>query len=448
MTSNIGEFDPYEEYKSPSEDWMEKVPSGWDVKRARYCFEELNERSETGEEVLLSLSKYQGLVPRQDLTDEEHRADSLEGYKVCREGDIVMNKMQAWNGMFGLADQKGIVSPDYTVFRPQPNILPEYYLYLLKTPMYVGQFRCRSRGIGTAYLRLHTQHFYDIPLYHPPFEIQQKIVSFLDHHTSQIDSLIERKEDLLDLLEERRQGLITRAVTTGLNSGSEMEDSGIEPFSKIPETWSTTKLKFVTTAIIDSEHNTAPEDPEGDYHIIRTSDVRDGELKLEQTQRTNREVYEEWTKRGTPSYGDLIFTREAPVGEVGMVPNDAEVLLGQRTVLISPDESEITTRFLCYYLQSDVINWYINLTSQGSTVDHLNLSDLRDLPLFLPPKQTQDEIVEQLTSEITRIDSLEEYVTDAISYLKEKRESIINSAVTGQIDVSGWELAREEVVTA
>jgi len=166
-----------------------------------------------------------------------------------------------------------------------------------------------------------------------------------------------------------------------------------QPFTKIPETWSTTKLKFVTTAIIDSEHNTAPEDPDGDYHIIRTSDVRDGELKIEQTQRTNREVYEKWTKRGTPSHGDLIFTREAPAGEVGLVPNDVEVLLGQRTVLITPDESEITARFLCYYLQSDVVNWYINLTSQGSTVDHLNLSDLRDLPLFLPPKQTQDEIV-------------------------------------------------------
>ena len=120
----------YQDYIDSELEWSEAIPSHWELHRNKYLFREVNERTDTGDETLLSLTKQRGLVDRSEVTDREAMAATLEGYKICRRGDLVMNRMQAWNGMFGFAENKGLVSPDYSVYRPSTHINSRYYEYL------------------------------------------------------------------------------------------------------------------------------------------------------------------------------------------------------------------------------------------------------------------------------------------------------------------------------
>jgi len=425
------------EYRNPPEDWMNPIPESWDCKKARYCLQERDIRTENGNETLLSLSNKEGLVPHKQLTDDEPRADSLAGYKICKKGDIVMNKMQAWNGVFGVADQRGIVSPDYTVLELNEGYSAKFYSLLFQTPMYITQFRWRSRGIGEAYLRLHTTELKNIPVYAPPYQEQEQIVEYIKSENSSMEEIEQKISELSSLMSERLNSLISDRVISGGEPPSVMKESKITWIEEVPSHWTESKLKYVSDSIIDSEHKTASVDPNGNYHIIRTSDVRDGEIKLDQTQMTNESVYEEWTQRGKPSAGDIILTREAPAGEVGIVPPDAEVLLGQRTVLIKPDISTILPTFLSYVLRSDLLNTHISLNSRGSTVSHINLQDLKEIPVIIPPINEQKEIVSEIDSYEEKYDSLKQSSESMVSYLNERKKSILTAVTTGQIDVVG-----------
>ena len=144
------------------------------------------------------------------------------------------------------------------------------------------------------------------------------------------------------------------------------------------------RLEDVSLAITDCEHKTAPTQDEG-IPLIRTTNIRKGRLDLAGAHRISEVTYREWTKRGTPEFGDLILAREAPVGEVGWVPPDATVCLGQRTVLIRPDSTCIEPRYLLYLLLSDRIQHAMRSRAEGSTTPHLNVADVRSLPLPLLP---------------------------------------------------------------
>ncbi|MFC6906923.1 restriction endonuclease subunit S [Halalkalicoccus tibetensis] len=156
------------------------------------------------------------------------------------------------------------------------------------------------------------------------------------------------------------------------------------------------ELRKVATHIVDSEHKSAPESEEG-YPLIKTSDLEDGRIDFQNIARVEEDIYQDWTNRLTPKPGDIILTREAPVGRVGLVPNGKKVCLGQRTVLIRADSKEVDEQYLRYLLLSDNIQNRLHSLSTGSTVDHLNLEDLRSFKLpELPSLETQKKIGDSL----------------------------------------------------
>jgi len=152
------------------------------------------------------------------------------------------------------------------------------------------------------------------------------------------------------------------------------------------------ELENVTSNIVDSEHKSAPESEEG-YPYIKTSDIENGRINFDDVSYVDEATYEEWTQRLTPESGDIVITREAPVGRVGFIPEDKQICLGQRTVLIRPNSKYIDNQFLRYVLLSEKIQNKLESLSTGSTVDHLNMSDLRSLELpYLPSIETQKKI--------------------------------------------------------
>ena len=164
------------------------------------------------------------------------------------------------------------------------------------------------------------------------------------------------------------------------------------------------ELRDVTSHIVDSEHESAPESEDG-YPYIKTSDIENGRIDFDNVSYVDKKAYEEWTQRLTPKSGDIVLTREAPVGRVGFIPDGKQVCLGQRTVLIRPDSDCIDKQFLRYLLLRENMQNRFKSLSTGSTVDHLNLSDLRSLELpTLPDTNAQRKIGNMLSNFDRKID--------------------------------------------
>jgi len=205
--------------------WLGQIPKHWETKRAKWLFTERDERSETGDEELLSLRMELGLVPHNDVSEKTTRSEELIGYKKCSTREIVINRMRASSGLVAIAPQDGLVSPDYAVFKVSEDAYPEYFTLLFKTSLLQTVFRTASKGLGTGssgFLRLYSEDFLGFWLPAPPKQDQEAIVAHIERETGKLDALRSATERTVALLKERRAALIAAAVTGQLDSA----DSG------------------------------------------------------------------------------------------------------------------------------------------------------------------------------------------------------------------------------
>jgi type I restriction enzyme S subunit len=203
--------------KSTGIDWMPEVPTHWDIKRIKNVVRERDARSGTGTHELLSLTRKHGLVRHSDVAIRPASASDFSNYKVCSPGEIVMNRMQAWSGMFGLASEEGIVSPDYAVFAPAGDCEAAYLVTLFKTPIFVQQFAMRSQGIGDGFNRLYTPTMGGIPIVIPTIFEQREILKHIEDETRELSQLQVRFESEISLIQEYRNRLIADVVTGKLD---------------------------------------------------------------------------------------------------------------------------------------------------------------------------------------------------------------------------------------
>lgn len=206
-------LDPNVRLKDSGVEWLGDVPEHWDVRRAKYFYGEVDERSTTGIEELMSVSHITGVTPRKSSVTM-FLAESNIGYKVCRRGDIAINTMWAYMAALGVAWQEGLVSPSYGVYRPRSasTFNPRYVDPLLRTETYKAEYLRRSTGITSSRLRLYSDQFLGIPLLCPPATEQDNIVRYLDKATAAIDAAVANAERQIDLLGEYRTRLIADVV--------------------------------------------------------------------------------------------------------------------------------------------------------------------------------------------------------------------------------------------
>ncbi len=214
-------LDPKAPMKPSGIEWLGDVPSHWEVHRAKVLFREVKERSETGEEELLTVSHITGVTRRSEKDVNMFMAESLEGYKVCAAGDLVINTMWAWMGAMGMAPEAGIVSPSYNVYRStRPDFEPRYYDMLFRTGAFVKKVTCESQGIWTSRLRLYPEYFYEIRIPSPPPEEQREIVKAIDRETGHYNRFRAKIEQSIEMLQEYRTALISAAVTGKIDVSS------------------------------------------------------------------------------------------------------------------------------------------------------------------------------------------------------------------------------------
>ena len=208
-------LDPHASLKDSGIPWLGQIPAHWEVKRAKYIFHEVDERSQTGQEELLSVSHVTGVTPRAEKNVYMFMAEDYAGSKICRKNDLVINIMWAWMGALGISDRMGIVSPSYGVYRQQrQGIFNSWYLeHLLRSAQYVAEYNRRSTGLHSSRLRLYSHMFFDMELGYPSRKEQNEIEVQVKERTSLIDQTIETTSTEIERLNELRAILIASAVT-------------------------------------------------------------------------------------------------------------------------------------------------------------------------------------------------------------------------------------------
>ncbi|MCS5700324.1 restriction endonuclease subunit S [Cyanobium sp. FGCU-52] len=209
-------LDPAVPLKDSGIPWLGEIPEHWEVRRAKYLFREVDRRSQTGTETHLAMSQRLGLVPS-SMVQSTLRSQSYAGGKLCSSGDLVLNRLKAHLGVFAVAKQDGVISPDYTVLREQALAHADYYACILKSPGCRGELQTRAKGIVEGFWRLYTDDFYEIRLPTPPIDEQLLIMDLASQQTRGQETAISRLESEITLLREYRTRLIADVVTGKLD---------------------------------------------------------------------------------------------------------------------------------------------------------------------------------------------------------------------------------------
>lgn len=267
----------------------------------------------------------------------------------------------------------------------------------------------------------------------PPLEEQQAIVAFLDEKTKVIDQLISEKQALIQLLHEKRNALISHAVTKGLDPHAPLKDSGTIWFGEIPRDWQIMPLKFLTTKIIDGTHHTPTYVDEG-VPFLRVTDIHGTEIDFDKVRRIPEEEHIDLIRRCNPQKGDLLLSKNGTIGIPRVIDWDDEFSIFVSLCLIKV-RSELNVHFAKYFFLSQQIDAQINYGGKTNTITNLHLDKIQNFIFPLPPYSEQVEIVANLDEQTNKYNELIAEVEAGIATLQEYRTALISAAVTGKIDV-------------
>lgn len=364
------------------------------------------------------------------------------GYTFFRDGDVVVAKITPCfeNGKGALAN--GLVggiafgTTELHVLRPGAALDPRFLFYVTISHPF--------RDAGTASMtgaagqkRVAEDFLLDYELGVPSRHDQRAIADFLDEKTAAIDALIAKKERLIDLIEEKRQAAITRAVTKGLNPDVQMKDSGVEWLGEAPAHWEVLRLKQAITYITSGSRGWAEYYSDTGSVFLRIGNLKRGslELDLSDVQYVTPPAGSEG-ERTRVQEGDVLFSITAYIGSVGIAePGLAESYVSQHIALVRPNLMRVDPKWLGYTFLSDPGQASLRYPVYGGTKEGLGLDDVKSLPLLIPPLSEQKRILSFLAPTEQQTGATRESLRTQIQKLLEYRQILISAAVTGQIDV-------------
>lgn len=433
----IANFEPYPAYKDSGVEWIGEIPAHWEVRRIKTLFREKDERSGDGKGELLSLTRLNGLIPQKKASSRIPSVEDLSKYKICRPGDLVMNRMQAWSGMFAVPSQKGLISPDYCVFELTNSFEVKYFEHLFKTPLLVGQFAQRSKGIGSGFNRLYTPDFGQVLTLLPPKSEQKRIVRFLDQKIAEIDEAIDKNQRLIELLKELKQTTIAEAITKGLNPNVPMRDSGIDWLGKIPAHWKMRRLKHA--AVLNPSRIESRSFLMADTTVTFLPMERvwsNGQIDPKKTLPASKV----WNGFTYFRRDDVLVAKITPCFENGKGAHlhslPTKIGFGSTEFHVLRAKSFILPQFL-YRLTTTPEFRRLGTDSMTGAAGQQRVpsSFIANYPIPLPPPSEQIAIVEYLDKTTAEIDEATNKKQRLIEMLKELKQITIAEAVTGKINV-------------
>ena len=394
--------------------------AGWTLGRVRHLYRVIDERAGSSRPELLSVSIHLGVVPRSQITDDEPRADDLSSYKRCEPGDIILNRMRAFQGAIGLTSSAGLVSPDYIVLRPAPSAEGRFLHHLFRSGWFVGEMVARLRGIGSVAQgnvrtpRINAEDLGDIQMWVPPLEAQRAIAEFLDAETARIDALIAKKRRLIALVSDRFEAQV-RHVLGALDA----------PWLPLKRRW----------RVIDCKHRT-PSYLDDGYPVVSPGDATPGRLDLSRAHRFVSEAdyldLAEPPRR--PDRGTIIYSRNASIGIASYVDTDERFCMGQDVCLItSSDQDQL---FLTYVLNSVGVD-QLDEAKIGSTFNRVNVAQILEVSVPCPDPELQHELSRRFDHLSSLTEEARSSLARQIDLLVEHRQALITAAVTGELAVPG-----------
>ena len=435
-------YDKYSKYKDSGVEWLGMIPESWEVRKIKFLFDEINERSDFGNEDLLSVSQYTGVTKKRDKLEDGDlltNAETLEGYKKVYEGDLVSNIMLAWNGSLGFSPFYGITSPAYSIYRLNKGNYKQYFHYLLRTELYKSEFKRNSSGVIESRLRLYTDDFFQINSILPPLAEQTAIANYLDNKTTKIEKAIAEKQKLIELLKERKQILIQNAVTKGLNPNAKMKDSGVEWIGEIPHGWIKTPLRHILKKI-EQGNSPSPTNGYSSTYVIKLSAIKKGEFykkKLKPVQEKDFDIRYQLKK------GDFLMTRgNTPelVADTCIIREYIEnkIMYSDLVFKLIFYINKIDINFMLNCMQSSYLRRQIIMSARGSNTTMIKVSQdqFKSWVFFIPNLKEQIQISTYIETQSQKIDKAISLQQNQIEKLKEYKVVLIDSVVRGKVKVS------------
>ena len=427
----VGKYKAYPEYKDSGVGWLGNIPKHWEANKTKwYC--KVTDGSHHSPDIQLEGYPFISVT---DIGENKidfcnaKKISKSDYYRLVREGckpsvgDILLTK----DGTIGRACLVNVSMPDFVILSslglltPKQQVLNKFLYYYLISGINIDQMN--SMIHGSALRRMTINKINELLFICPEISEQQNIANFLDYETSKIDMLIEKQQQLIKLLEEKRQAVISHAVTKGLNPNVSMKDSGVEWLGEIPEYWEIYRLKTITTLKTSKSCFK--------NNLIALENIESWSGKYVKTEN-------DYSGDGIAfKAGDILFGKLRPyLAKVYIAESDGEAI-GDFFVLRT--KPKVISRFLQLCLLTQEVIFIINGSTFGAKMPRVSWEFMGNLSFVIPPLKEQEEIISYLKAEISKLDLLIEKANQTIILLKERRTALISAAVTGKIDVRDWQ---------
>lgn len=435
----MAKYQPYPAYKSSGVEWLGDVPSDWEHLLSKRFFKNRRESSLEGDQQLAASQAY-GVIP-QELMMKLNAAKVMlalkgtSGFKRVYENDFVIS-LRSFEGGIEHSAYNGCVSPAYTVLYGCKNEVPEFYKYLFKSRPFISALQSSTDSLRDGKSITYEQ-FSGLWLIQPSKEEQQKIAAFLDYETAQMDDLVAKQEKLIELLKEKRQAVISHAVTKGLNPNAEMKDSGVEWLGQIPKHWGYAPVRRYLSEHKQGYYTTDSYVDDG-TKLLRITDLRDyGKIDVSNCPKVPSSSS---LKPYLLSEGDVVFARTGGAGSFGVVHSLEEtVVFASYLIRFRFCKNTFNRNYQQYVFLSNSFQLSVKSNIHGGVTQNIHAEDVKNTYITLPSLDEQNEIVTYLDNQTAKIDKTIEKAEQAIELIKERRTALISAAVTGKIDVRGWE---------
>ncbi|WP_413731853.1 MULTISPECIES: restriction endonuclease subunit S [unclassified Shewanella] len=430
QTRLSGKYTAYPEYKDSGVEWLGDVPIGWVVTKTTRFF-----KIAMGQTILREQLDETGNWPVYSATEGDHFFGYINEPQVrLRDGDLVIPARGNSIGAVKLVNREATTTQTTIYCKHITNrLVAKYAFYYM-----LGNRKNLFRFMQTAIPQITVEEVGTNSILLPSEVEQRTIAAFLDYETARIDSLIDKQQRLIELLKEKRQAVISHAVTKGLNPDAPMKDSGVEWLGQVPEHWVVSPLKYhcsFSGGGTPSKENTSYWN--GSIPWVSPKDMKSYWITDSEDKITEQAVVESSTNL-IAAGAVLIVVRS------GILQRTIPVGINTIPVTINQDMKAIRFKSIAYaqyismfikgYEQSLLLDW----RKQGATVESLEHEYLANTLIPFPPEEEVLEIIRNLTQKLQKFDQIECDTTKAISLLQERRTALISAAVTGKIDLRGW----------
>lgn len=422
----------YARYKPSGVEWLGEIPEHWECTRMKRLYRDYSQKNFPNAE-LLSVTQSQGVVPRSWVENRMVMpSGALEAFKLIEKNDFAIS-LRSFEGGLEYCHHTGIISPAYTVLkRNRTDLKEQYYKYLFKSVSFISELQTSVVGIREGKNISYSELSYSfLPI--PPEKEQTAIANFLDDKTQKIDQAISIKEQQIALLKERKQILIHKAVTRGLDDTVPLKDSGVEWIGEIPEHWEVKRLKNICHINQNTLPDSTNKDFEFQYVDIGSVNLEDGVIQTEKYLFKNSPSR---ARRIAKSGDTIISTVRTYLKAIDFVNKEKSEYIYSTGFAVLQPFSFVYPEFLANFVRSDAFTEQVTINSKGMSYPAINSTDLSRLFVVQTNINEQQEISEYIQTASQKIDTAISLKQQEIERLKEYKSSLINSVVTGKVKVT------------